>query len=61
MRHPVNGNMVVSKEEIKKVTLEYCVKNLENGSIDPEVEKVIQIKKDLHDVRMELTKRGSEV
>ena len=38
VRHPTSGDMVVSTEEIKRVTLEYCVKNLENSSEVPEVE-----------------------
>ena len=44
--------MVVANEEIKRVTLEYCVKNLENGSPDPEVEQDATIKRQLHDMRM---------
>ena len=44
VRHPDSGDMVVANEEIKRVTLEYCVKNLENGSPDPEVEQDATIK-----------------
>ena len=47
--------MVVANEEIKRVTLEYCVKNLENGSPDPEVEQDATIKRQLHDMRMKDT------
>ena len=45
VRHPSNGVMVVSTEEIKCVTLEYCVKNLKNAPPDPEVEKDTYLKK----------------
>ena len=52
VRHPVSGDMVVANEEIKRVTLEYCVENLENASPDPEVEVDTNLKKQLHDMRM---------
>ena len=52
VRHPDSGDMVVANEEIKRVTLEYCAKNLENGSPDPEVEEDATIKRQLHDLRM---------
>ena len=45
--------MVVSTEEIKRVTLDYCVNNLENSSPDPEVEMESTIKQYLHSIRME--------
>ena len=55
VRHPVSGEMVVSTEEIKRVTLEYCVKNLENLPPDPEVEMDTNLKEYLHNIRMEDT------
>ena len=55
VRHPDSGDMVVANEEIKRVTLEYCAKNLENGSPDPEVEEDATIKRQLHDLRMKDT------
>ena len=55
VRHPDSGDMVVANKEIKRVTLEYCVKNLENGSPDPEVEQDATIKRQLHDMRMKDT------
>jgi hypothetical protein len=30
VKHPTTGEMVVSNDEIKRVTLEYCVKNLKS-------------------------------
>ena len=55
VRHPSSGDMVVSNEEIKRVTLEYCVKNLENVLPDPEVEKDTLLKEVLHGIRMKDT------
>ena len=53
VRHPTSGDMVMSTEEIKRVTLLYCFKNLENSSAVPEVEKDSNLKKYLHNIRME--------
>ena len=53
--HPVSGEMVFSTEEIKRVTLEYCVNNLENLPPDPEVEMDTNLKEYLHNIRMEDT------
>ena len=55
VRHPSNGDMVVSTEEIKRVTLEYWVKNPENAPPDPEVEKVTYLKEVLQCNRMKDT------
>jgi hypothetical protein len=44
VRDPISGDIVVANEEIKRVTLEYCVKNLENSTPDPEVELDTNIK-----------------
>ena len=30
VKHPITNDIVVSSEEIKRVTLDYCVKNLAN-------------------------------
>ena len=49
---PKNGDIVVSNEEIKCVTLQYCVKNLVNESADPEVEKETNLKELLHILRI---------
>ena len=53
VRHPETGDMIVSSDEIKRVTLNYCVQNLVDKPSDPKVEKEINIKKELHDLRME--------
>ena len=53
VRHHTSGDLVVSAEEIKRVTLEYCVNNLENGLPDPEVEMDTNVKEYLHNIRME--------
>ena len=53
--YPVIGEMVVSTEEIKRVTLEYCVKNMENLPPDPDVEMDANLKEYLHNIRMEDT------
>ena len=52
----------VSSEEIKNVTLAYCVENLQNNPPDDEVKQLVNIKKQLHDYRMEHTdSEGFEV
>ena len=42
----------MANDEIKPVTLDYCVKNLSNQTPDPEVEKAQEIEKHLHKMRM---------
>ena len=62
VRHPVTGDMVVSNEEIKRVTLEYCAKNLENLNPDPEVEKDSILKEHLNNIRMkDVNDEGFEI
>ena len=51
IRNPNNGDRVVSNEEIKKVTLDYCVSNLRMKNFDEESNKLISLKKSLHDYR----------
>ena len=41
IRHPKTNELIVSKEEIKKVTLEYCTENLANNTPDEEVKDMI--------------------
>ena len=52
IRDPTSGELVVSNEEIKKVTLAYCVDNLTKKGSDKVVEKGIQLRKTLHEIRM---------
>ena len=52
IKHPKTGDLIVSAEGIKKVTLEYCVENLKNNNHDEEVKEAVNIKKELHDIRM---------
>ena len=55
VKDPISGEMVVSNDAIKSVTLDYCVKNLKNKSDDPEVDADIMFKKCLHNImRMDL-------
>ena len=39
VRHPQTGEIIVNKNEIKKVTLEYCVNNLKKNIPDDEVKE----------------------
>ena len=62
IKHPKTGDLIVSAEGIKKVTLEYCVENLQNNNYDEEVKDAVNIKKELHDIRMKDTSsEGFEV
>ena len=51
IRNPATGDLVVSNEEIKNVTLAYCVANLTNKS--SEVNRGLELKEYLHKKRME--------
>ena len=51
MRNPKTGELVVSAEEIKKVTLTYCVDNLNNVA-DEEVRKAVNLRKQVNIMRM---------
>ena len=62
IKNPKTGDLVVSSEEIKKVTLAYCVENLTNNNPDEEVKQLVDIKKQLHESRMKDTEsEGFEV
>ena len=55
VRHPITDDIIVSSEEIKSVTLDYCIQNLTNSPADPEVKSNSEIKEHLHNLRMELS------
>ena len=52
VKDPTTGELVVSSEEIKKVTLKYCVENLQNNNPDDSVKQLVELKKELHKIRM---------
>ena len=53
IRNPQNNELIVSNEEIKEVTLKYCVDNLTKQPEDSSVVKGLEIKRFLHELRME--------
>ena len=55
IKHPITGKLMVSGTEIKSATLEYCIETLQNNKPDAEYEKLIKLKKDIHDQRMKQT------
>ena len=44
--NPSTGKLVISKQEIKEVTLKYCKDTLENNAIEKEFEDEIHEKKE---------------
>ena len=62
IKDPITGDLIVSNEEIKKVTLAYCVANLTKKSDDSEVIKGLELKESLHRMRMEdVDEEGMEI
>ena len=53
IREPNNGDLIVANEEIKKVTLAYCVDNLTKKIGDNSEYNGLQIKEHLHNLRMQ--------
>ena len=53
IKDPESGQLVVSNSEIKKVTLKYCLKTLENNKPEKEVEELVELKNEVHKLRME--------
>ena len=53
IKDPETNELVVSNSEIKKVTLKYCLKTLENNKPEKEFEELIQLKTEVHKLRME--------
>ena len=58
IRNPANNELVVSSEEIKEVTLKYCVDNLKNKREDENEAKVNEIRAEVHKKRMESKEVG---
>ena len=55
------GEMVVSNEEIKRVTLSYCLNVLKNNEPDKEFEELVQLKEQAHSLRMECKGEDTEI
>ena len=53
IKHPETGEAVVATQEIKRLSLEHCVKVLKNNPIETEAEQWVQIESELHDAMME--------
>ena len=51
--HPETKEIVVASEEIKRLTLEHCVKVLQNNPVEPEAELYVELESKLHDIMME--------
>ena len=49
---PGRGDMIVSREEIKRVCLEYNIDVLKNNEPEDDFKEMIDMKERLHDVRM---------
>ena len=52
IKHPISGELIVANEEIKNVTLAYCVDNLTKQHKDETVVKGLELKQFLHNLRM---------
>ena len=52
IKHPKTGELIVNSDEIKKVTLQYCIETLENNEPHEDAKPLILLKKKLHDLRM---------
>ena len=55
IKDPNSDKLIVSNEGIKKVTLAYCVDNLTHKSKGKSINKGLELKKELHEKRMEDT------
>ena len=56
--HPVKnikGDLVFSKEEIKKVNLEHCLETFKDKKPHQEAELIVKLKEDAHEARMKET------
>jgi hypothetical protein len=53
IKHPETGELLVSKEMIKKVTVEYCKDNLTNKEPHPKYKFGVELRKSIHKSRME--------
>ena len=53
IKNPDTNDLVVSNSEIKRVTLKYCLKTLENNPPGEKVKELIEHKEELHRLRLE--------
>ena len=53
IKHPITGALIVSTEEIKKVSVEYCKQNLRNNDPHPGYQEGVKMISRLHNERME--------
>ena len=52
IKNPETNELVVSNSEIKKVTLKYCLKTLENNPPEEKVKELVEFKEELHRLRL---------
>ena len=52
IKDPSRGEIIVSNSEIKRVTLEYCLKTLKNNEPEDEARDAVELKEELHKLRM---------
>ena len=53
VQDPESGKLVVTTKEIQAVVLSHCKNILSNNKPEKEIEKEIEVKEALHDLRME--------
>ena len=53
IKDPNTEEIIVASKRIKAVTLQYCVDTLQNNKPDKEYERLLGLKKELHERRME--------
>ena len=53
IQDPVTGRLVVSREKIKAVSLNYCKKTLSNNPPEPGFSRFSELQEQLQDLRME--------
>ena len=51
---PETGELLVSGKQIRKATLKYCVNNLKNNSVSEKVKVIVELKENLHKLRMNM-------
>ena len=51
--NPATGELIVNKDKIKEITLNYCVENLKNNTPDDEVKEVVETRKQKQLKRMQ--------
>ena len=58
--NPETEELVLSNSEIKKVTLKYCLKTLENNKPAEDVKELVKYKEELHRLRMNNKSKDTE-